>query len=101
MAYPLPLDASISKGRFSFAPPSTVKVVGSWLLQTHFRKQFSVDLAIEIPQVCVCGGGEWCVGVWVVGWICDSVCACLVGVGVSGVGVRNTNRLCTVSVSTS
>ena len=57
VSYPLLLDASVAKGRFSFAPPSAVKVVGSWLLRTHFCRQFSVDLAIEIPEVCV-GGRE-------------------------------------------
>ena len=54
VTYPLSLDTSFSKGRFSFAPPSSVKVVGSWLLKTHFRRQFSIDLAVEIPEVCVC-----------------------------------------------
>ena len=58
VSYPFPLDASVAKGRFSFAPPSAVKVVGSWLLRTHFCRQFSVDLAIEIPEVCG-GGREW------------------------------------------
>ena len=61
VTYPLSLDTSFSKGRFSFAPPSSVKVVGSWLLKTHFCRQFSIDLAVEIPEVCVCACVHACV----------------------------------------
>ncbi|KAM4808387.1 nucleolar protein 6 [Rhinophrynus dorsalis] len=38
------------KGKFRFLPPSSVKVVGSYLLGTCIKPEINVDLAVTIPQ---------------------------------------------------
>jgi len=51
--YPLKLECSPNiKGKFHFAPPHSVKVVGSYLLQTLTKPELNVDVVAEIPQVC-------------------------------------------------
>ena len=45
------IDASKMKGKFSFAPPSDVKVLGSFLLKTMIKANCDVDIAVEIPEV--------------------------------------------------
>lgn len=50
--YPLRLDCSSSlKGNFQFRPPQSVKVIGSYLLQSLAKPELNVDVAVEIPQV--------------------------------------------------
>jgi U3 small nucleolar RNA-associated protein 22 len=48
--YPLSFSGSYPKVTFSFKPPSSVKVVGSWLVKTYLRKNYDVNLALEMPQ---------------------------------------------------
>ena len=50
--YPLPMGCGNSKVFFTFRPPSSIKVVGSWLIKTCFRKNYDVNLSLEMPQVC-------------------------------------------------
>ncbi|OCT56411.1 hypothetical protein XELAEV_18000142mg [Xenopus laevis] len=38
------------KGKFSFLPPSSIKVVGSYLLGTCIKPEINVDLAVTMPQ---------------------------------------------------
>ena len=49
--YPINLDPSSVKGKFSFRPPVAVKVVGSYLLKTAIKPDLNVDLALQIPEV--------------------------------------------------
>lgn len=49
--YPLTLDLSNVKGKFHFAPPSGIKVVGSYLVGTMIKPDLCADLALYIPQV--------------------------------------------------
>jgi len=50
--YPLKLECSPNtKGKFCFAPPHSVKVVGSYLLQNLTKPELNVDVAVEIPKV--------------------------------------------------
>lgn len=49
--YPLHLDASTVKGKFTFRPPVAVKVIGSYLLKTAIKPDLNVDLALHIPEV--------------------------------------------------
>ncbi|XP_013410468.1 nucleolar protein 6 [Lingula anatina] len=41
------------KGKFKFIPPKSVKVVGSFLLGVAIKPLVSVDLAVEIPKLCI------------------------------------------------
>ena len=46
------MDCSSSlKGNFQFIPPQSVKVIGSYLLQSLAKPELNVDVAVEIPQV--------------------------------------------------
>ncbi|KAE8636849.1 hypothetical protein XENTR_v10003167 [Xenopus tropicalis] len=38
------------KGKFCFLPPSSIKVVGSYLLGTCIKPEINVDLAVTMPQ---------------------------------------------------
>ncbi|XP_073474509.1 nucleolar protein 6 [Aquarana catesbeiana] len=38
------------KGKFHFRPPTSIKVVGSYLLGTCIKPEINVDLAVTIPQ---------------------------------------------------
>ena len=49
--YPIHLDASTVKGKFTFRPPVAVKVTGSYLLKTAIKPDLNVDLALHIPEV--------------------------------------------------
>ncbi|XP_065909651.1 nucleolar protein 6-like [Dysidea avara] len=52
--YPLKLKCSPNiKGKYHFAPPQSVKVVGSYLLQNLTKPELNVDVAVEIPQECL------------------------------------------------
>lgn len=52
--YPLRVNCtSTVKGNFHFAPPQSVKVIGSYLLQSLTKPQLNVDVAVEIPQECL------------------------------------------------
>ena len=37
----------------SLSPPSSVRVIGSFLLRTQCKPNINVDLAVEIPRTCV------------------------------------------------
>ena len=50
--YPLRLNCgSHIKGNFCLAPPHSVKMVGSYLLQSLTKPELNVDVAVEIPRV--------------------------------------------------
>ena len=60
--YPIDLDPSSVKGKFSFHTPAAVKVVGSYLLKSAIKPDLNVDLALQIPEVKGEGVGEKCGG---------------------------------------
>ena len=41
------------KGHFQFLPPAEVHLIGSYALGTCIKPNVTVDLAVEIPRVCV------------------------------------------------
>lgn len=41
------------KGHFQFVPPTTIKMVGSYLLNTCLKKQENINLSLHIPQECL------------------------------------------------
>ena len=45
------LDPSSVKGKFTFRPPTSVKVVGSYLLKTAIKSDLNIDVALQIPEV--------------------------------------------------
>ena len=51
--YPLQLSLDNAKGKFKFQPPSAIKIVGSYLLQTLVKPDLNVDVVMVIPEVCV------------------------------------------------
>jgi len=48
---PLNLDLSQQKGKFQFLAPSSVRVIGGYLLGTLSKPHPTVDLSILIPTV--------------------------------------------------
>ena len=42
------------KGHFQFVPPATIKMVGSYLLNTCLKKRENINLSLHIPQVSDC-----------------------------------------------
>ena len=42
---------------FSFQPPSSIQVVGSYLLRTVTKPDLNVDVAVEMPAACI-GAGD-------------------------------------------
>ncbi|XP_071794950.1 nucleolar protein 6-like [Asterias amurensis] len=49
---PITWERTQVKGRMSFQKPASVKVVGSFLLDTLTRPDLNIDLALEMPQSC-------------------------------------------------
>ena len=50
--FPIPeLPSRSFKGKFQFGKPSSVKVIGSYLLKTLTKPNFSIDIAVGLPQV--------------------------------------------------
>lgn len=55
VAYPLRLSLDNAKGKFTFLPPSAIKVAGSYLLQTLVKPDLNVDVVMVMPEVeCRC-----------------------------------------------
>ncbi|XP_062516518.1 nucleolar protein 6-like isoform X2 [Corticium candelabrum] len=50
---PLMWKSLVLKGSMSLSPPSSVRVIGSFLLRTQCKPNINVDLAVEIPRTCV------------------------------------------------
>eukprot|EP00112_Aurelia_sp_Birch-Aquarium-sp1_P004342 Seg149.9 transcript_id=Seg149.9/GoldUCD/mRNA.D3Y31 product="Nucleolar protein 6" protein_id=Seg149.9/GoldUCD/D3Y31 len=51
--FPMPdLPSSEIRGKFQFGKPSTIKVIGSYLLSTVTRPNHNVDLAVGLPEDC-------------------------------------------------
>jgi len=51
--FPLPSPPSDVKGKFQFIKPSSVNVVGGYVLGTQTKPAFSVDVIMEMPKVCL------------------------------------------------
>ncbi|KAK3732920.1 hypothetical protein QZH41_012680 [Actinostola sp. cb2023] len=50
--FPLPSPPSDVKGKFHFIKPSSINVVGSYVLGTLTKPDFCVDVIMEMPQEC-------------------------------------------------
>eukprot|EP00731_Ephydatia_muelleri_P016799 Em0009g1223a len=53
VAYPLRLSLDKAKGKFKFLPPSTIKIAGSYLLQTLVKPDLNVDVVMVMPEGCL------------------------------------------------
>ena len=50
---PLVWKSLVLKGKISLSPPTSVRVIGSFLVRTQCRPGINVDLAVEIPKSCL------------------------------------------------
>ncbi|XP_067056195.1 nucleolar protein 6-like [Acropora muricata] len=50
--FPLPTPAAPVKGKFCFRKPTSVKVVGSYLLGTVTKPDLNVDISVQMPKEC-------------------------------------------------
>ncbi|XP_050403291.1 nucleolar protein 6 [Patella vulgata] len=50
---PIHQASSCMKGKFQFLPPLSVRIIGSYLLDTVVKPDTVVDLMVEMPKACV------------------------------------------------
>lgn len=50
---PLMWKSLVLKGKMSLSPPTSVRVIGSFLVRTQCKPSVNVDLAVEIPKSCL------------------------------------------------
>jgi len=55
--FPLPLPAEETKWKVAFEAPSDITLVGSWANKVTVKpkdeKRYGVDVAVEMPSVCI------------------------------------------------